>query len=122
MAQTTYTNIAGGINRAPFGGVTLIIEGVAYRAMGYNPEQGSRRIERKDTFGDSAEVMLRAEPRAQTGITLQLATKLTPLPRLFAEFVDPLDNITVMVVSKVGESRPEGEFWVCSIDASANTP
>lgn len=121
MAQTTYTNIAGGVLRAPYGGVTLYIETIAYRAMGYNPETGSRRIERKDTFGDAAEVMLRSEPRAQTGVTLQLATKSTPLPRLFAEFIDPLDNVTVMVVTKVGEVRPEGEFWTCSIDVSANT-
>ncbi|HSV73460.1 MAG TPA: hypothetical protein VLH79_06850 [Chthonomonadales bacterium] len=122
MPVTSYTNIPGGVARAPFGGVTLYIDGVAYRALNYKPDTASRAIRRNDSNGDQAEIMRRAEPRSQSGLTLQIATKSTALPPLFAEFTDPIDGATVMVVDKVSPSRPEGEFWVCDIDISANTP
>lgn len=119
-ATVAYTNITGGTNKAPFGGFTLIIGGVAYRSPNFKPEATSRKIRRNDTNGDQAEVMRRAEPRAQSGLTLQLATALTPPPSQFDDFTDPSDGFTQFVITKVGVSYPEGEFWFCDIDIESD--
>lgn len=119
-ATVAYTNIPGGTNKAPFGGFTLIIGETAYRATNFKPEATTRKIRRNDSLGDQAEVMRRAEPKSQSGLTLQLATALTPAPTLFEEFTDPSDGFTVFVVTKVGVSYPEGEFWFCDIDIESD--
>lgn len=121
MGQTAYTNIPGGLAKAPFGGVTLILRNGAFRALNYKPVGGSRRIDRLDTNGDKAENMRRAEPKSQSGITLQIPKKDTNRPELFEEFICPVDGQTVMVIDSIGEGREEGAFWMLDIDVSANT-
>lgn len=122
MGQTSYTNIPGGVTKAPFGGVTIYIKGHPYRLTNYGPTRGSRSIRRNDSNGDQEHVMHRREPKTQSGITAQLASKNTPPPPLFSEFPCPLDpESTVMVITAVTEARQEGEFWVCNFDAASNT-
>lgn len=119
MGQTGYTNIPGGLAKAPFGGRTIYIDGVPYRAMNWQPKGESREIVRPDSNGDEADVMLRKGPRKQSGLQLQLASKSTPVPAEFTEF--DVDGVTY-VLSNPTEIRPEGEFWTCEIDIRSVTP
>lgn len=119
MGQTTYSNIVGGAAAAPFGGRTIYIDGHAYRAMNWEPKSETREVGRPDENGDDAEFMLRKGPLRQTGLTLQLATRLTPTPREFTEF--DVDGVRFVCFSPT-EARPEGEFWTCQIDYRSVTP
>lgn len=101
---------------SPFGGISVTIATVAYRALNWNPQKSSREIRRNDSNGDEADFMLRAEPTRQSGLTLQLALASTAVPSMGAEFT--VDTLTYVVTS-VGQKKPEGEFWTVDIDYKA---
>jgi hypothetical protein len=113
MGQTSYSNIPGGAARAPFGGRTIYIKTVPYRAMNWQPKSDTREVARPDANGDDAEFMLRKGPRRQSGLTLQLASRETPIPPEFEEFT--VDGARYVVIATT-EARPEGDFWTCEID------
>lgn len=98
---------------SPFGGITVTINSVTYRATNWKPEKNTRKTRRNDANGDQAEFILRAEPTTQSGLTLQLALSSTAVPSLGAEFT--VDSL-VYVVTKAGQAKPEGEFWTVDID------
>lgn len=96
-----------------FGGIVVTINSVTYVARNWAPKKSSRKIRRDDENGDQAAFMLRGEPTAQSGLTLQMALSSTAVPSMGAEFtVDTL----VYVVTGVEPAKPQGEFWTTSID------
>lgn len=113
MPNLPYYSSSATAAASPFGGKTITINAVTYRALNWKPEKQTRKIRRNDANGDQAEFVLRGEPTTQSGLTLQLALSSTAVPSLGAEFtVDTL----VYVVTKVGAAQPEGEFWFVDID------
>lgn len=119
MGQTSYSNIAGGASAAPYGGRTIYIGGYAYRAMNWEPKAETREVGRPDENGDDAEFMLRKGPHRQSGLTLQLATRNTPVPPEFTEF--DVDGVRYVCFAPTS-ARPEGDFWTCQIDYRSVTP
>lgn len=113
MPNLPYYSSSGVAASAPFGGLTLTIDSITYRALNWKPEKNSRKIRRNDTSGDQADFTLRPEPTTQSGLTLQMALASTAVPSLGEEFtVDTL----VYVITKVGAAKPEGEYWTVDID------
>jgi hypothetical protein len=113
MPNLPYHSSSATAAASPFGGITVTINAVDYRALNWNPQKNTREIRRNAVTGDEAEFMLRAEPTTQSGLTLQLALSSTAAPALGAEFtVDTL----VYVITKVSPLKQEGEFWTVDID------
>ncbi len=108
-----YHSSSGVAASSPFGGITVTIDSIAYRAVNWKPEKQTRKIRRNNGDGDQAEFQLRAEPTTQSGLTLQLALASTAVPEMGEEFT--VDTV-VYVVGKVGVAKPEGEFWTVDID------
>lgn len=100
----------------PFGGVTLTINSVSYRALNWAPEKSTREIPRRNADGDEAEFMLRAEPTRQSGLTLQLAYANIALPTMGQNFAQ--DNANY-VITGVGQKKPEGDWWTVDISYRA---
>lgn len=97
----------------PFGGRTVSITSVTYVARNWKPEKSTRKIRRDDENGDQAAFMLRGEPTAQSGLTLQVPLSTTTVPLLGATF--SADSRT-WVITRVGKAEPQGEFHTVDID------
>lgn len=113
MPNLPYHSSSAVAAASPFGGVTLTINSITYRALNWNPQKNTREIRRNNTDGDQAEFMLRAEPTTQSGLTLQLALSSTAVPTLGQEFTQ---DTLVYVITKVSPTKQEGEFWTVDID------
>lgn len=116
MPNLPYYSSSGTAAASPFGGLTLTINSVSYRAMNWNPQKSTREIRRNDANGDEAEFQLRGEPTTQSGLKLQLALSSTAVPAMGQEFT--VDSL-VYVVTKAAPAKPEGEFWTVDIDYKA---
>jgi hypothetical protein len=113
MPNLPYYSSSGVAASAPFGGITVTINAITYRAVNWKPEKNTRKIRRNDSNGDQGDFTLRAEPTTQSGLTLQMALASTAVPSLGQEFtVDTL----VYVLTKVGAAKQEGEFWTVDVD------
>lgn len=113
MPNLPYHSSSAVAASSPFGGVTLTIAAVTYRALNWNPQKNTRKIRRNNTDGDQADFLLRPEPTTQSGLTLQLALASTALPTLGQEFTQ--DTLTY-VITKVAPAKQEGEYWTVEID------
>lgn len=113
MPNLPYHSSSAVAASSPFGGVTLTINSVSYRALNWNPQKNTREIRRNDVNGDEADFMLRPEPTTQSGLTLQLALASTAVPTLGQEFTH--DTLTY-VITKVAPAKQEGEYWTVEID------
>lgn len=101
---------------SPFGGISITIGAVVFRAMNWNPKKETREIPRNTTSGDEAEFMLRAMPTRQSGLRLQCPLASTVAPLLAAEFTQ--DSL-VYVITAVGQPKEEGDWWIIEIDIRA---
>lgn len=104
----------------PFGGVILIIAGIAYVVEGdFNLPHDTREIQRRDQNGDESDFMVRAEP-SKSSCKLQLATSVTTLPLMGTTFSAPggtgLAATVGCVVTAVKPSYPQGGIWYCDIN------
>jgi hypothetical protein len=113
MPNLPYYSSSGVAASSPFGGITLTIATITYRALNWKPEKNTRKIRRNDVNGDQADFILRAEPTTQSGLTLQMALATTAVPLLGAEFTV---DTRIYVITKVGAAQPEGEYWSVDID------
>jgi hypothetical protein len=113
MPNLPYHSSSAEAASSPFGGVTLTINAIAYRAMNWAPKRNSRKIRRNDGNGDQVEFQIRPEPTTQSGLTLQLALASTAVPSMGQEFT--VDSL-VYVITNVDPKKPEGEFWTVDID------
>lgn len=114
MAATlVYTNVPGGEAAAPFGGRTVVINGIPWRATNWAPELNTRKIRRNNTKGDQAEVMHRSEPTTQSGLVLQIPLALTEPPKPTGTFV--VDGETYVITKSV-KAEPEGDWWTATLD------
>lgn len=116
MPNLPYYSSSGTAAASPFGGITLTINSVTYRALNWAPQKSTREIRRNDANGDEAEFQLRGEPTTQSGLMLQLALSSTAVPAMGQEFT--VDSL-VYVITRVSAKKPEGEFWTVEIDIKA---
>lgn len=116
MPNLPYHSSSATAASSPFGGVTLTINAITYRALNWGPEKSTREIRRNDGNGDEAEFMLRGEPTTQSGLTLQLALASTAVPAMGQEFTH---DTLVYVITKASQKKQEGEFWTVDIDIKA---
>jgi len=113
MPNLPYHSSSATAASSPFGGITVTIAAVDYRAMNWNPQKETREIPRNDVNGDEAEFMLRAMPTRQSGLRLQSALASTAVPTLGTEFTV---TALVYVITKVGQPKEEGDWWAIELD------
>jgi hypothetical protein len=117
MPNLPYSSVAS----QAFGGVVLTINSTTFVARNWEPARSSREKRRDDENGDEAAFMLRVEPTSQSGLVLQMANSSVVPPFMGNVFSGPShSNVNVnYVVTKVNPARPQGEFWITTIDYKA---
>lgn len=95
---------------------TIAYAGQTYIAQNWSPKVTTREVERRDASGDVSDFSIRPEPTRQSGLTLQLASQYSAVPRVGMEFADPDDSTITYVVTAASRMKNAGEFFYCEID------